>query len=452
MDERLEMASVEVQASAADAGAAAGAGAVPGAGGGAAGHAPGRRVGGLVAVAAHPVRDGAGRAEPPGGSTGPTPPRRAHQVGLAGAGGGDAAERARDLQAGSQGAADAADHPLGGARRDRARHARALYAAHSRRRVGARRAGRRRRWRRGHRPAQAARRRLGGRVHPAGVRHVAGSGGGVPPRSGQGQRRRASADAGRAALLPGRRRHGACLVCQVHDALPGGHRRLPRADGVPGRCRRRGGGLRAGRVEGPRRAGRADPQRPARGRGREGGAIVRRASAAASAAAVLVTAVATVATAAPARTERLPSWLTIADTRRAPVQVIPPVAAARLAALQAAKHPAIDRYRHTSYDLRADGVVEERLVVARQFLSNEGVREEGTLALSASASTDRVTIDEAYVMLPDGRRRPFDARTVQVVAPSGDELFHDFHTVALPFAELAPGATAVVVARIVSDS
>jgi hypothetical protein len=97
-------------------------------------------------------------------------------------------------------------------------------------------------------------------------------------------------------------------------------------------------------------------------------------------------------------------------------------------------------------------MVEERVVVARQFLSDERAREAGTLAISASASTDRVTIDEAYVLLSDGRRRPFDARTVQVVAQASDELFHDFHTVALPFAELAPGATAVMAARIVSDS
>ncbi len=153
-----------------------------------------------------------------------------------------------------------------------------------------------------------------------------------------------------------------------------------------------------------------------------------------------------------ARAGKLPAWLSIADTRRAPVQNIPPIAPERLEALEAEKQAWVERLQRVEYDLRADGIVEQRIVHARQLLSEDGVQRAGTLTLSARAATDRVFIDEAYVLSPEGRRLPFDPKTLQIAVEEESDLFHDVYGVALPFAELEVRSTVVLAFRIQRDT
>lgn len=158
------------------------------------------------------------------------------------------------------------------------------------------------------------------------------------------------------------------------------------------------------------------------------------------------------AAAGPAQAGKLPPWLRVADLRRAPVHAIPPISAARLKALEADNEPWVERLLRFDYDLRADGVVEQRIVHARQLLTAEGVREAGTLALSARAATDRVFLEEAYVLSPTGRRLPFDPKTLQISTTDDEDLFHDVWDVTLPFANLEPHSTVVISFRVERDN
>jgi transglutaminase-like putative cysteine protease len=153
-----------------------------------------------------------------------------------------------------------------------------------------------------------------------------------------------------------------------------------------------------------------------------------------------------------AHAARLPAWLTVADTRKAPVQALEEISEARLAAVEAEKHPWLERLRRIEHDLRGDGSAETRIVIARQLLNDEGVRRGGTLSVSVRTETERLFIDEAYVVSPSGRRQPFDIKTLQITADGTTDLFHDGYVVALPFAKLEVRSTVVVAVRVVRDN
>ncbi|HEY0711129.1 MAG TPA: transglutaminase domain-containing protein, partial [Polyangia bacterium] len=125
-------------------------------------------------------------------------------------------------------------------------------------------------------------------------------------------------------------------------------------------------------------------------------------------------------------------------------QTLSPSDPARRAELQRDKHGYVDRLRRFEYQLGANGEVTERMLIAREFLSDVGVRDAGTFFFSARSATDQVTIDDAYVLEPGGKRLAFDRTLLQVRNPNNADLFSDVQEVALPFAGLKPGVTAVV--------
>ena len=95
--------------------------------------------------------------------------------------------------------------------------------------------------------------------------------------------------------------------------------------------------------------------------------------------------------------------------------------------------------------LRADGSGVERLVIARQFLTAEGIQQGGTISVQARTQIERSYLERAFVRLPDGRTREFDLRRVQVLRDQQFNVFSDLYSIVFPFEGLVPGATVVVV-------
>ncbi len=168
---------------------------------------------------------------------------------------------------------------------------------------------------------------------------------------------------------------------------------------------------------------------------------------------LIIVSAATSATAMPqaGRAAGLPAWLTISDTANPPVAQIPPIDPRRLAALAKDKHGFVERLIRHQIDRRADGMIEERPVIARQFLSEDGARSGGTVSMFVRTATDRLVIEEAYLLSPTGEWRPFDRTLVQVRTGSGRDLFSDVNEVVLPFSRVEVGATVVVAARRIRD-
>lgn len=148
----------------------------------------------------------------------------------------------------------------------------------------------------------------------------------------------------------------------------------------------------------------------------------------------------------------LPGWLSVGDLGRAPADTIPAIDGDRLQQWRKEKHGHVERLRRQDIVLSPDGLVEERSVIARQFLDEQGVRSGGNLSIYAHTVTDRVRIEQAYVLTPSGQRRPFDPRLIQIRADSGRDMFSDLVEVVLPFSSLEIGSTVVVVSRRTHDT
>jgi transglutaminase-like putative cysteine protease len=144
-------------------------------------------------------------------------------------------------------------------------------------------------------------------------------------------------------------------------------------------------------------------------------------------------------------------WLTVGDLSRVQLPPEPALAPARLAALEKEHHPFVERILRTDFELRPDGTVQERTTLVRHFLSEEGVRQAGTVSVFGRATTDKVSIDEAYALAPGGDRTPFDPRFLQVGAYDQRDLFSDLQQVALPFPGLKAGSTLVLSYRRTRD-
>lgn len=102
----------------------------------------------------------------------------------------------------------------------------------------------------------------------------------------------------------------------------------------------------------------------------------------------------------------------------------------------------LDRWQ---IDLGRDGTLEERHTLVRTLLSDEGVRQAGTLSFDVNADLETVTIEHAYALLPGGERNPVDRARIEVQTNPQSGAFSDAYFVSLPYAGLAKGATLVLV-------
>ena len=116
----------------------------------------------------------------------------------------------------------------------------------------------------------------------------------------------------------------------------------------------------------------------------------------------------------------------------------------RLAALLAEGHQYVELFSRIDLKISSDGTVSERKLVARHFLTTEGIQEAGTMTLSARSEVEKLFIEEAYIRLPDGSIRHLDLGSIQVSTTTTPNVFSDVHELALPFEGLVPGSTAVI--------
>jgi transglutaminase-like putative cysteine protease len=146
-----------------------------------------------------------------------------------------------------------------------------------------------------------------------------------------------------------------------------------------------------------------------------------------------------------------PGWLDLSRLQRVTPTPVPTLDGARRSTLEKERHPYVEGLRQTDYELRPDGTVEERTTFVRHFLSEDGIRQGGTVSVFARTSSDRVALDEAYALGPEGQRTPFDPKLLQVMTGGRRDLFSDTQEVALPFPGLKVGSTLVLVYRRTRD-
>lgn len=96
---------------------------------------------------------------------------------------------------------------------------------------------------------------------------------------------------------------------------------------------------------------------------------------------------------------------------------------------------------------RADGDVEEREVAVRHLLSRAAVNSHGNDEHWVDAFAETATIEQAYILLPDGEHVEADPSTLLVKADDDDDIFTDNFEIVVPFAGLRPGAATVLAVR-----
>jgi hypothetical protein len=138
-----------------------------------------------------------------------------------------------------------------------------------------------------------------------------------------------------------------------------------------------------------------------------------------------------------------PAWLHYGDLGApAPVEV-----PAGPVAPSASSHGAEDLLVRYEVWLGRDGVVDERELHVRRYLTHEGVEQSSDFEVSARAGFEDVTIERAYVEDAAGGRLPVDPDTVQVRPSSQSDVYSDVSSVVVPMPSVAPGSTAVFEAR-----
>ena len=102
--------------------------------------------------------------------------------------------------------------------------------------------------------------------------------------------------------------------------------------------------------------------------------------------------------------------------------------------------------------LRSDGTIETRSTRIRYFLARAAAQQYGNMSEWVDAAFDKLAIEQAYTLMPDGRRLPVEPSAVDIRADSQDDIFDDNFEVILPYPGVEPHAMAVVVTRSIEDS
>jgi len=109
-----------------------------------------------------------------------------------------------------------------------------------------------------------------------------------------------------------------------------------------------------------------------------------------------------------------------------------------------AEHAYVDVLLRFSVRIDGQQKIGVQRVIARRFLSDEGVRQGGNLSWGVRAGLEDLYLQNATVIMPDGSVRPVDLRHAQVASGVSPSVFTDVYNVVLPFEGLTPGATAVL--------
>lgn len=102
-------------------------------------------------------------------------------------------------------------------------------------------------------------------------------------------------------------------------------------------------------------------------------------------------------------------------------------------------------------NLKADYTVEEVVTNAQLYISQSGVSNGGSNGLWIDSNHQKVEIQEAYVLQPDGTRVAVSPNTLQVSSDNTSYSFNDYFYITVPFPQIKPGSISVLVYKIITD-
>lgn len=102
--------------------------------------------------------------------------------------------------------------------------------------------------------------------------------------------------------------------------------------------------------------------------------------------------------------------------------------------------------------LRSDGTIETVSTRIRYFLSRAAAQQYGNMSEWVDAAFDKLAIEQAYTLTPDGKRLPVEPSAIDIRPDSQDDIFDDNFEIILPYPGVEPHAIAVIVTRSVEDS
>lgn len=112
---------------------------------------------------------------------------------------------------------------------------------------------------------------------------------------------------------------------------------------------------------------------------------------------------------------------------------------------RAAGTPYADPLLKFEVDFAADGTIRMTMTQIRYYLTQNAVQRSGNLTFWVDSFSDVGTIEQAYTLLPDGRRLDVDPGSIQVIPEIRDDIFSDAYEVIIPFFGLEKDAVAVLV-------
>lgn len=98
-----------------------------------------------------------------------------------------------------------------------------------------------------------------------------------------------------------------------------------------------------------------------------------------------------------------------------------------------------------------DRSVTETVVRARLYLTPSAIADSGNGSVWLDNHSQRLTLQAAYVLQPDGTRIEADPATLQVKDDNTSNVFNDYQLLSLPFPQLKPGSIAVLAYTLRTD-
>lgn len=107
--------------------------------------------------------------------------------------------------------------------------------------------------------------------------------------------------------------------------------------------------------------------------------------------------------------------------------------------------PYADPLLRFDIEMAADGTIRQTMTQMRYYLTQNAVQRSGNLTFWVDSFSDVGTIEQAYTLLPDGRRLDVDPGSIQVIPEIRDDIFSDSYEVIVPFFGVEKDAIAVLV-------
>jgi transglutaminase-like putative cysteine protease len=96
-------------------------------------------------------------------------------------------------------------------------------------------------------------------------------------------------------------------------------------------------------------------------------------------------------------------------------------------------------------NLKNDGIVEETVTQSQLYITSSGIEKNGNSVFWFDADNEKVDIQEAYVLQPNGDIVPVSPETLQITSDNSLNSFNNYYFVTIPFVQLKPGSISILV-------